>query len=257
VHLKYGQKLILLLSAALGCLSVLKLYHTRPIEMETREEHPTHPPIINKWVDDNPEVFTGLLDIALLVASMSLIITRISLGKLKESLQTTIKFLKVQPKDAYKYTLDPTSELKKEVLYHVNKILNSTTAKWCALGVLSNGEVSEFGYHFCNLNWDYTVNEPNTLLPLKHLQNLNPTEVSVKLYNNKVSGCFADTKQITKQIQGYHTVLYGLHLGNILMGVVSLGYMEEPLEELPKSLIKNIKSLEYTLSSNVSKPSKP
>jgi len=227
--------------------------------MKILRELPANPQPFIQWLDRNPEVVSTAVDVAILLASASFVITRVSLGKLKTSLENTVASLKNPGHD--KYTLDPNTKLKQSIYFHINKLLNSTNAQWVSLGILSNGEVSEFGYHFCNLNWDFLTHEPNAEVPLESLKELNATEVSVKLFNQPLIRWIEDSPEkpskdslgLSMHFSGYQTMLYGLHLNNILIGVIAMGYHGEPPQP-EEPLLITLKELETTLASKVSKP---
>lgn len=211
---------------------------------------PTQP--IHSWLQDNPELVSGLLDIGLLAATISLIVTRNSLGRIKASLKQTVDNLK-RPRPTPDYTLDASVSFKHAVYYHLNQLLSQTSASWVTLGVLSNGKVSEWGYHFSQLSWDFQVYKPTIEVPLDQLNKLDPVRLSVDLFDQL---CDSDQPRLTRDILGYHCELYGLRFGNLLIATVCLGYQDQPLAS-PHPTCATLNQLQTALSQLISPPGQP
>jgi hypothetical protein len=210
-------------------------------------QQPESPIVV--WVKDNPEFVSGLADIGLLVVTISLVLTRNSLSKIKASLKQTVEKLK-QPKPTPDYTLDASTAFKHTVYFYLNQLLNQTSAKWVSLGVLSNGKVSEWGYHFSAVSWDFSVYEPTCELPIDQLNKLDPIKLAVALFDQL---CDSDQPRLTQDVLGYHCQLFGLRFGNILVAVVAIGYQDKPeVDSVP--LCSTLTQLQTAISSLVKPP---
>ena len=206
-----------------------------------------------EWVKDNPETVSSAADIMLLLTTISLIVTRNSLGRVKEHLKSLVSQLK-SPNKSADYTLDSTIELKQSVYFWLNKLLNETTASWVTLGILSNGEVSQWGYHYSRLSWDFKVHSPEHEIPIGPLDNINATQLSVDLFNLY---CDTDSPRLIKQLHGYHTEFYAVKYGNLLVAAVAVGYLDsrpDPIQDDIEKACNTIIQLVQVLGQLIKSP---
>lgn len=141
------------------------------------------------------------------------------------------------------YTLDTSTDAKKDIYYSLGKIKSD----WAALGILSNGEVSEYGYHFSKVSWEFKNESSNHTIP-KAVLELPPVETSIKLFD---SYCDRENIGIISKGSGYYWIVSPIFVHNIIIAILVTGYADDPglaqlaplpeREEISKILKKMIK----------------
>lgn len=168
------------------------------------------------------ELIKGVRDFGVEIGTLTvLFVGYIALQKLRASLSKLWdEHNRLPTAQKTGYVLDTTTDAKRDIYYQLSKI----GADWCALGILSNGRVSEFGYHFTRLTWEYKLDSTNHPIP-KSVLDLKPVETSVKLFEK-----FCDVKHVGElhSGSGYYWLVTPICLNNIIVAILVHGYAEKP-----------------------------
>lgn len=170
--------------------------------------------IQNSPIEYTREVLVNIgVELGLIAIGVLVILTRRQLSQLKEFIFDHIK----KPK----FSLDPTTQWKQKVYYYLNSIVINEIADWGGICIFSNGEVSEFGYHFTKLRLEFKVETPYNDLPIAFVDTLNATQLSISLYGHL---CSSDSPGVTYRYNGYCIHIFPVYLKNIMVACLLLGY---------------------------------
>lgn len=180
----------------------------------------TQPPRPLDIILDNPKLTESAADALQLLLLVSLIFTRRSLAKIKDRLVEALDTVG-HPSKARTY-LDPDQLFKSEIYQLAHRTLYETQSSWVALGIFSNGRMSEFGYHFSKLTYEYWVGHD---VPAEQLRKLPATSLSSPFVVSVMDG---HPEPVVEPISGYCVYFYPVTLGNIIVATVAVGYTDKP-----------------------------
>jgi hypothetical protein len=153
------------------------------------------------------------VELGLLGVGVLAVLTRRQLYGLKKFIFNHLK----KPK----FSLDPTTHWKAQVYYWLNKLVIQEIADWGAICIFSNGEVSEYGYHFTKLRLEFTVETPYNNIPRAFFETLDATQLSIDLYGHL---CDSKAPGVTRKYDAYSIYIFPIFLKNIMVACLVLGY---------------------------------
>jgi hypothetical protein len=153
------------------------------------------------------------VELGLIGVGVLAILTRRQLQLLKQYIFSYLK----KPQ----FSLDPTTHWKSQIYYLLNKSVIQEIADWGAICVFSNGEVSEYGYHFTKTHLEFIVETPYNNIPKAFFNDLDATQLTIDLYAHL---CDSEAPGVVRKYDGYSIYIFPIFLKNIMVGCLALGY---------------------------------